>query len=436
MELQLAFFFRRRTSNSRRRKLTVLVSIILASHLVLFGLQSVDGQSRPQINSVILPVPYYRTQYGCALATTRMILAYAVYPLPAPGEDYLFVSQAVLAGVWPERGPVAVPVERQAQLLRECGVNATFSWSWSFPMLRNSLRSGFPVTLVVKSTIIKETMEGTHAVLAIGFNATGIFIHDPSTKPCKYYPDGELRSYWEWEGNFWAVEAQVIPNQIPIYAVEASVDPPLSCVYIDGKRCDGLRSFVTGTSDRITVEPSFSFGNETTRIRYLCLQPTVEIAEWTARLVQVKFRYEVEVKYRVRITVPCENRSEDLWIRSGDRPIFSIEHLSRPVDGVEAYEGTWYRIAGVQNCMMRFLGWYLNGELVERSGTVEVTVSGPMTLEARWCEVPLLTMLVALAVAGLGVSALCFRERMPKAAGFNRKRSFMISAQMGPDLPP
>jgi hypothetical protein len=78
-----------------------------------------------------------------------------------------------------------VTIERGMQSLRKYGIPNRFVKPLRNEELRSSIEAGNPVILLIKYAAIPrdrrgiKTFTGSHFVLAVGYDAAGIFIHDP-----------------------------------------------------------------------------------------------------------------------------------------------------------------------------------------------------------------------------------------------------------------
>ena len=158
--------------------------------------------ANPIPSSNMLSVPYYSqiNDYYCDPAVVQMALQYI---------SGRVVSQDVLAaeiGTTPDNTPLdnmSVPFHNRGFL----NVNETHTALDELKLLNSQ---GFLSIILIYFDITDHDPDDTHFVLVVGYNETGIFVHDPwppawgepesrDSGPYAYIPNDQLSDIWSYD---------------------------------------------------------------------------------------------------------------------------------------------------------------------------------------------------------------------------------------------
>jgi hypothetical protein len=154
---------------------------------------------------------------------------------------------------------------------------------------------------MVNGTIVTATSTSAHVLVAIGYNTTGLFIHDPSRidkQPCIYYENTAFTQYWNWKGSLWGMEVRAKPSQVPSYGIRISPSV-FETIYLDGKKigADSVRLHI-GTAYNISIDSTATVKENSTRtvLIYTCNGRSLIVVGWMLDTKQISFPYTVETE--------------------------------------------------------------------------------------------------------------------------------------------
>ena len=102
-------------------------------------------------------------------------------------------------------------------------------------------------------------------------------------------------------------------------------------------------------------------------------------------------------QYKVTVTNSLSATREENWYDQGSSASLTTQQSPQPMNG----------ILGVLGAKWVFDGWYANGQYLSSSSAVSISVSSPLSLEARWHADYTLPIAVIVAIA-IAVGALTF----------------------------
>jgi len=346
----------------RHHRILILFTLILLTSQIILATAPAQAQA-----PIILPVPYYSqgNKPYCLPAVTRMALAYMMYPNSPPTLEQLVeemgsnvdgTSFYMIMTPFAKRG--------LSQFLRSADFND----------IDSAIRAGYVVYVGLDQAGL------VHAVLVVGIKDYNYFIvHDPAIGPACALARSEVQMRW--------IRGMIFgfcPASKPSYTVRISMQPRISETYADGRLATNPLSFPVGTTHTISVDSTVPFSNETTRFVWNCFHPSHQVFTWNLQMLEVTFTYDqTEAQYRIT------HLGTQMWIKAGNT----------------------YTATAQPGLLMKFQGWYSNGELVSKDRNLELQVTKPLTLEEKW-ELDYLQVLIV--VAALGILLLLLAKRRAK----------------------
>ncbi len=309
------------------------------------------------------PVPYYAqgNKPWCAVATAKMAIAYATYPNEPPTLDDLAKEMGT--------GDVGTTPYQWWYAMQKRNI-PTELCSYDFENLRLMIRSGYliDVTLITR---IGSGSADSHAILIIGYNGSGLIIHDPARGPALTYSDHDIRSAW--------ARAQVVkraPGEIPNYVVKVrlfGLGKSIPIV-VDGVS-ESIREFKFRTGETHTIEIQkivVRDQNETCQITWET-SAVDKLQIWSVGLQELNGRYDEVIRYRVKVRT---SQFREEGIEKGGVVTVEIPASDkiRPADSV----------LGMLGFKKSFTGWSVNGIVASHDNERTIRIDKPVEITEAW----------------------------------------------------
>jgi len=317
-----------------------------------------------------------------------MALGYLLYPSKPPPQDVIAVHLKT------DEVEKVTRTSTMAIPFKERGFDKTRE---DVPMTLDELKEynsqGFLTIILIYSDI---THKFGHFVLVIGYNSTGIFVHDPwppewgspekrKSGPNTYISSEMLSDLWNYRIAYhWGLIIPYKGTQAapPKYACEIDfkgipADVKVT-LYVNGSTVEKVPTTTTrmleydkGTNVNITVDPNITgMWNDTVHTNYYCERPSFSIDSLKANMT-IQFSYVIRKEYLLKVSSELGNPKGSGWYKEGDTADISVD---TPIQEAGLLESL-----GVKQ---RFSYW--TGNIETDAAKTTVFMNSPKTINAVW----------------------------------------------------
>ena len=390
--------------------LALLIVVLTTSYLSASIPVPLAVVSRRHLN----PIPYYGqgNRPWCGVATTRMIIAYVLYPqAPSTLEDL-----AKEMGATEDRGTTGHAFQTA---MSKRGISREDYETFNPEFIRSQSSEGYAIEVTIKVyPRYWPTLRELHAIVIIGYDLDrqSFLVHDPDKYAEMTLREDDLREKW-----YYCEVVRQKPRESPSYSVKVRIvgGPNHAGILVDGVSTSIAEyRFMIGTSHTIKVTPKdFKQENTTHRITYFCtsdLESTYAY-QWVLEEKTVLFTYYEKMEFWVRIDNPSDPRSG--WFEKGASVTTELGQRTMPAEG----------LLGLIGFKKVFLGWYDDGKLLSSDLSLALSITRPMNISSRW-ELRILGMPATwlLIVVALGCVIVIL------SATYRKKQRASLAARVSP----